>query len=184
VAGTVADLQQALAGRSAAAGQPVAAVAVAGELDPEAAEPLDGARRLPGQDLDQPRVRGVVRALDDVRGVDRDVVVLAERRLDPALGLRGVRGRQPELGRQQHARARVRGSEGGLQAGAAGADHQHVTGAHLGHPTGQASERQPGAAVVAGPRMRFRAANTARIETAETQPILVRAWRWEAYAIP
>ena len=41
VAGAVADLQQPLAGRPAAAGQPVAAVAVAGELDAEAAEPLD-----------------------------------------------------------------------------------------------------------------------------------------------
>ena len=68
VAGAVADLEQALLRRAAAAGEPVAAV-LARELDPELLEPVDRARRLAGQDLDQPPVGGLVRGAPDVLGV-------------------------------------------------------------------------------------------------------------------
>src|SRR5207248_6414349 len=59
VARAVADLEEALAGRTAAAGEPVAAV-LTGELDPELLEPGDRSRRLDGQHLDEPRLGGVV----------------------------------------------------------------------------------------------------------------------------
>ena len=67
----VADLKEALAGRAAAAGKPVAAatgIALAipaigrlpGELDAELLEPVDRGGRLAGEDLDEPRVRRLV----------------------------------------------------------------------------------------------------------------------------
>jgi hypothetical protein len=64
----VADLEQALPRRASAAREPVAAV-LARELDAELLEPVDRAGRLGGQDLDEPAVRGLVRALPDVLGV-------------------------------------------------------------------------------------------------------------------
>ena len=89
VPGAVADLEQPLARRAAAAGEPVAAV-LARELDAELLEPVDGAGRLGGEHLDEPPVGGLVRALPDVLGVLLGRVVLAERGLDPALRLRRV----------------------------------------------------------------------------------------------
>ena len=71
VARAVADLQQALARRPAAAREAVAAVGVVRELDAEALEPRDRVGRLGREHLDEPRVGRVVRALDDVRGVHR-----------------------------------------------------------------------------------------------------------------
>ena len=56
VAGAVADLEQALARRAAAAGEAVAAV-LARELDAELLEPVDRARRLAGEHLDEARGR-------------------------------------------------------------------------------------------------------------------------------
>ena len=99
VAGAVADLEEALARRAAAAGEPVAAV-LARELDAVLLEPVDRARRLAGQDLDQAPVRRLVRALPDVLGVLLGRVVVGERRLDPALRLRRVAGLQRSLGDQ------------------------------------------------------------------------------------
>ena len=97
VAGAVADLQQALARRAAAAREPVAAV-LARELDAALLEPVDRAGRLARQDLDEPPVGGLVRALPDVLGVLLRRVVVAERGLDPALRLRRVAGLQRALG--------------------------------------------------------------------------------------
>ena len=74
----------------------------------------------------------LVRALHDVLCVDRWGVVIAERSLDAALGLGGVRRREAELGGEQHARTGGRRRQRGGQPGDAGADHEHVA-ASLGH---------------------------------------------------
>ena len=55
----VADLQQALARRAAAAREAIAAV-LARELDAELLEPVDCGRRLAGEDLDELPVGGLV----------------------------------------------------------------------------------------------------------------------------
>ena len=82
VARPVADLEQALPRRAAAAGEPVAAV-LAGELDAELLEPVDRARRLGGEDLDESAVGGLVTRSPDVLGVLLRRVVVADRGLDP-----------------------------------------------------------------------------------------------------
>ena len=127
VPGPVADLEQALLGRAAALGEPVAAV-VAGELDAELLEPVDRALRVAGQHLDEPHVRRLVRALPDVRGVLLGRVLLAERRLDPALRLRGVARLERALGRDRDLRPGAVGGDGGGEPGGAAADHEHVEG--------------------------------------------------------
>ena len=55
----VADLEQTLARRSAAAGEPIAAV-FSRELDAELLEPVDRGGRLGGEHLDEPQVCGLV----------------------------------------------------------------------------------------------------------------------------
>src|SRR5439155_21407658 len=80
---------QSLPRRAAALGEPVAPV-LARELDAELLEPVNRARGLAGQHLDEPPVGGLVRALPDVLGMLLRRVVGPERRLDAALGLRGV----------------------------------------------------------------------------------------------
>jgi hypothetical protein len=70
VARAVADLEQALARRAAAPGEPVAAV-LPRELDAQLLEPLDRVRRLGREHLDEPRVRGVVGGAHHVFGVER-----------------------------------------------------------------------------------------------------------------
>ena len=57
VAGAVADLEEALRARAAAAGEAVAAVRVARELDPELLEPVDRGLRVAGERLDERRAR-------------------------------------------------------------------------------------------------------------------------------
>jgi hypothetical protein len=91
--GAVADLEQPLARRTAAAGEAIAPV-LARELDPELLQPVDRGRRLAGQDLDEPAVSRLVRALPDILGMNLRRVVVAERRLDAALSLGGVAGLQ------------------------------------------------------------------------------------------
>ncbi len=132
VAGAVADLEQALRRRAAAAGEPVAAV-LPRELDAELLEPVDRALRVAGEDLDEPHVGAVVRALEDVGGVLLGRVVVAEGGLDPALRLRRVAGLDRALGRDRHARARAFGGDGGGEPGGAAADHEHVEGVALRH---------------------------------------------------
>jgi len=127
VAGAVADLQEALAGRAAAAGEPVAAV-LAGELHAELLEPVDRGRRLGGEDLDELPVGGLVRGLPDVIGVLLRGVVLAEGRLDAALRLGRVAGLQRALGGDRDPRAGAVGRHGRGQPGGAAADHEHVEG--------------------------------------------------------
>src|SRR6185437_10169443 len=53
VAGAVADLEEALGARAAAAGETVAAVRLARELDAELLQPVDGGLRVAGEDLDE-----------------------------------------------------------------------------------------------------------------------------------
>ena len=127
VAGAVADLEQALARRAAAAREPVAAV-LARELDAELLEPVDRVGRLGGEDLDEPQVGGLVRARPDVLGVLLGRVVLAERGLDAALRLRRVARLERALRRERDARAGALGRDGRGEAGGPAADHEHVEG--------------------------------------------------------
>ena len=90
VAGAVADLEQPLARRAAAAREPVAAV-LARERAAELLEPVDRARRVADVSTStSARIGGLVRRAHDVLGVQLRRVVVAERRLDPALRLRRV----------------------------------------------------------------------------------------------
>src|SRR6266576_4257174 len=97
MAGAIADLEQSFARSAAALCEPVAAV-LARELNPELFEPVDRTRRLTCQQLDEPAVGGLVRALPDVLGVLLGRVVAAEGGLDPALRLRRRAGLQRALG--------------------------------------------------------------------------------------
>ena len=125
MAGPVADLEQPLPRRSAAAREAVAAV-FARELDAELLEPVDRARRLAGQHLDESPVGGLVRAAPDVLRVLLGRVVVAERGLDAALRLRRVAGLDGVLRDEPDARAGPIGRDGGGEAGGAAADHEHV----------------------------------------------------------
>ena len=125
VARAVADLEQALRGRAAAAGEPVAAV-LARELDAELLEPVDRGVGLARQHLDETQVGGLVRGAPDVVGVLLGRVVVAEGSLDAALGLRGVVRLQRAFRRECDARARALGRDGGREARGAAADHEHV----------------------------------------------------------
>src|ERR671934_1286271 len=80
----IADLQQPLASCATAAREPVAAV-FARELDTVLLEPVDRRRRFRRQDLDEPTVGRLVRRRPDVASVLLRRIVVAERRLDPAL---------------------------------------------------------------------------------------------------
>src|SRR5712691_5244249 len=106
MAGAIADLEQSLAGGAAALREPVAAV-LGRELNPELFEPVDRARRLTRQHLDEPPVGGLVRALPDILGMLFRRVVVAEGGLDTALRLRRVAGLQRPLGGEGDAGARA-----------------------------------------------------------------------------
>jgi hypothetical protein len=67
-----------------------------------------------------------VRGAHHVFGVLLGRVVVAERRLDAALGLRGVVRLQRALRRQGDAAARALGGDGCGEAGGPAADHEHV----------------------------------------------------------
>ena len=125
VAGAVADLEQPLARRAAAAREAVAAV-LARELDAELLEPVDRGRRLRREHLDEPAVGRLVGRVPDVLGVLLGRVVLAERGLDAALRLGRVARLERSLRRQRDAGARALGGDGGGEAGGAAADHEHV----------------------------------------------------------
>ena len=145
VARAVADLEQPLAARSAATGEPIAAAA----RWPRPFEPLDISRvnSTPSSSSQwiadgaslvrtstRPRVRGVVRAPHDVLRMDLGRVVLAERGLDAALRLRGVAGLQRRLRREADTGAGAFRGDGGRETGCAAADHEHVEGGRFGHP--------------------------------------------------
>src|SRR6266849_2605863 len=86
VPGAVADLEQALAAGAAALREPVTAV-FARERDTELLEPVNRARRLRGEDLDETHVRRFVRGAPDVIGVLFGRILVAERGLNTALRL-------------------------------------------------------------------------------------------------
>ena len=115
MAGAVADLEETLAARTAAAGDAVAAV-LPRELDAGLLEPVDGLGRLGGEDLDEAHVGGLVRASPDVLGVGLRRVVLADRGLDAALRLGGVAGLEGRLGRDRDPGARPFGGHGRREA--------------------------------------------------------------------
>src|SRR5205085_2429344 len=125
VAGPVAHLQQTLARRTAAAPKPVAAV-LARELDAVLLEPVDRARRLRRQDLDEASIGGLVARPPDVVGVLLGGVVVRERRLDPALSLRGVARLERALRRESDARTGTVGGDGGGEPRSTAPDHEHV----------------------------------------------------------
>ena len=125
VAGAVADLEQSLSRRAAAAREPVAAV-IARELDAVLLEPVDRVGSLGREDLDEPRVRGLVRARPDVGRVLLGRVVLAECGLDAALRLRRVARLERALRHDRDARSGGLGADRGRQAGGARADDEHV----------------------------------------------------------
>ena len=95
-----------------------------------ALELVDVARRLAREDLDRVLVAEVVGALDGVERVRLGVVVrlVAERRVDAALGRARVAARRVELRDDRDACARVVGLDRGAHACAAGADDEHVEG--------------------------------------------------------
>src|SRR5579859_1755228 len=132
VAGAVADLEQTLARRAAAAGEAVAAV-LPRELDAELLEPVDRRRRLRREDLDELHVRRLVRARPDVLRVLLGGVVLAEGGLDAALRLRGVAGLDRALRRERDAGSGLLGGDRGGEAGGPAADHEHVEPGCLRH---------------------------------------------------
>ena len=118
VSRAVADLEQALRRRAAAAREPVAAVLLARELDTELLEPRDRVGRFGGEDVDELRVRGLVRAAEDVGGVLLGRVVRPDGCLDAALCLRGVARLDRALssrGRRARRRAERRRRQRGLR---------------------------------------------------------------------
>src|SRR5439155_20338468 len=121
----VADLEEALARRAAAARDPVPAV-LTRELDAELLEPVDRRRRLRGEDRGELHVRGLVRAGPDVGRMLLGRVVLAEGRLDAALRLRRVARLQRGLRSQRDARPGPLGGDGGGETRGPAADPGHV----------------------------------------------------------
>src|SRR3954451_14214627 len=87
VARAVADLEQPLARSAAAAREPVAAV-LPGEGAAELLEPVNRTLRITDEDLDEARIRSLVRRAHDVLCVQIRRVVGPEGGLDPSLGLR------------------------------------------------------------------------------------------------
>ena len=132
VASAIADLEEPVTSRAAAACEPVPAVR-AGELDPELLEPVDRGRRLARQHLDERRVGRVVRRAHDVLGMDRRRVVRAERGLDASLRLGRVAGLQRRLGGEPHPCAGELRRDRGSETGGAAADHEHVEGGAVAH---------------------------------------------------
>ena len=125
VPGAIADLEQALPRRTAAAGEAVAAVR-ARELHAQRLEPVDRVRRLTREHLDERAIGRLVRGRKDVGGVLVGRIVVGERRLDAALRLGGVVRLQRALGRERDAGAGALGRDGRSEPGGAAADHEHV----------------------------------------------------------
>ena len=128
----VAHLQEALPRGAPAARESVAPV-LARELDPELLEPVDRARRLACQNLDELAVRGFVRALPDIFGVLCGRVVLAESGLNPALGLGRVAGLEGAFRDERDACSLALGGDGRGQSGGSAPDHEHVENLGGGH---------------------------------------------------
>ncbi len=121
----VADLQQAFPSCAAAAGKAVAAIR-ARELDAERLEPANRAGGLAREHLDQLGIRRLVGGGEHVGGVLLGRIVVTERGLDAALGLRRVVGLQRALGGERNPGAGPLGRDGGSEPGGAAADHEHV----------------------------------------------------------
>ena len=133
VAGAVADLEQPLARRAAAAREAVAAV-LARERAAELLEPVDRALRVTDESLDEARIGGLVRRAHHVLGVQLGRVVGAEGRLDPALCLGRVVRLDRALGRERDARSGAIGGDGGRETRGTAADHEHVESSRGLHP--------------------------------------------------
>ena len=133
VAGAVADLQQPLRDRAAAAREPVAAV-LARELDAELLEPAD--RATGASPVSTSTSRGSAVSCEErstssacCSGESSG----AERGLDAALRLGGVVGLQRALRRERDAGAGALGGDSRSEAGGAAPDHEHVEVLRPGH---------------------------------------------------
>jgi hypothetical protein len=125
--GAVADLEQPLSARPAAAREAVAAV-LARELDSVFLQPPDRLGSLGGEDLGQVHVGRLMRAAPHVSSVQLGRVVLAESRLDAALGLGGVGGLEGALGDEPDASAGALGRDRGREPRSSASDHEDVEG--------------------------------------------------------
>src|SRR5581483_10090698 len=101
--------------------------------DAELLEPVDGARGLARQDLDQPQVGRVVARAEDVLGMELRRIVGAERGLDAALRLRRVAGLERSLRGDGDARACALRRDRRSEAGRAAPDHEDVEAPLGGH---------------------------------------------------
>ena len=141
--GALTGLQEALPARPAAAQQAQLPVVTA-ERHPQRLEPSDGVGTTVGQAAHQLRPRRMMPGGEGVLEVGLGGVVLAERRLDAALGPAGVAGPQGRLGGHQHGGAGLAGADRRRHPGAAGTHHEHV-GARLcrfRHPRTLANSRR------------------------------------------
>jgi len=132
VPGPVADLQEPLARRAAAPGEPVPAV-VPRELDAQLLEPMDRATGLARQDLDEAPVGRLVRGAPHVLGVELGRIVARERGLDPALRLGRVAGLERPFGHERHRCACPLGRKRRREPGGPAADDEHVEWSAAGH---------------------------------------------------
>jgi hypothetical protein len=130
--GSVADLEQSLPARAAAAGQPIAAV-LARERDAELLEPVNRVRGLARQDVDEAAVGGLVRRAPNVLGVVLRRVVGPESGLDPTLRLRRVARLDGGLRREGDARAGALGGHCGRETRRSAPNHEHVERHRRGH---------------------------------------------------
>ena len=104
----ITDLQKTFPARAAAAREPVRRImtvtAGARKGHPVLLEPCDRGLRLARQDVDEPHIGRLVRALPDVLGVEVGGVVVADGRLDTTLRLGRVAGLERALRHEPDAR--------------------------------------------------------------------------------
>ena len=129
-AGALRDALAVIGGHAAERALVDLAVLGAGERHAPMLELVDRGRRVAAQVFDRVLVAEPVRPLDGVVHVPAPVVLahVAERRGDAALRGDGVRAGREHLGDAGGAQARLAAADRGAQAGAAGADHDHVVG--------------------------------------------------------
>ena len=117
---------------------------VAAEGHAERLEPLDRVGAALGEPAHELGPRGVMPRREGVLEVRLGGVVVAQGRLDAALGAPGVPGPEGRLGRHQHRGSGLTGAERRRHPGAAGTHHEHV-GARLcrfRHPRTLANSRR------------------------------------------
>ncbi len=99
------------------------------ERDPELDEVRDPRRGVAGQLADRALTADPATRAEGVGGVQAGVVVLAERRCDPALSVEAVGGRELATAQDEHVGV-VRRRESGVQTGDTCADHHKSVPRH------------------------------------------------------